>query len=143
MLFFNGLTGLIINILFNSNNIMPKKQVIDDFYSSLGIAKVKTKDKEMENLETEEKDYYAILKRILNKRYILSEKSELIEFHLECIKQYIKTLEKIKSLQLYLEQVKHLSNNRTIEKLERLEILRYKRDNYFNDLLDYNIIDLA
>jgi hypothetical protein len=87
MLFFNGLTGLIINILFNSNNIMPKKQVIDDFYSSLGIAKVKTKDKEMENLETEEKDYYAILKRILNKRYILSEKSELIEFHLECIKK--------------------------------------------------------
>ena len=58
-------------------------------------------------------------------------------------KKYIKTLEKIKSLQLYLEQVKHLSNNRTIEKLERLEILRYKRDDFFNDLLDYNIIDLA
>ena len=98
----------------------------------------------MENLATEEKDYYAILKRILNKRYILSEKSELNIFQLECIKKYIKTLEKIKSLELYFNQVKHLlSNNRTIKKLERLEILRYKRDDFFNDLLDYNIIDLA
>jgi hypothetical protein len=47
MLFLYGSTGLIINILFNSNNIMPNKQVIDDFYSSLGISKVKTKDKEI------------------------------------------------------------------------------------------------
>lgn len=31
---------------------MPKKQVIDDFYSSLGIAKVKTKDKEHLKNET-------------------------------------------------------------------------------------------
>ena len=52
MLFFYGSTGLIINILFNSNNIMTKKQVIDDFYSSLGIAKVKTKDKEHLKNET-------------------------------------------------------------------------------------------
>jgi hypothetical protein len=87
---------------------------------------------------------YELLKSRLNKKYKLIEQSELIEFHLECIKKYIKTLEKIKSLDSYFEVVKHLlSNNRTIKKLERLEILRYKRDNYFNDLLDYNIIDLA
>ena len=104
----------------------------------------------MENLATEEKDYYELFKRLLKnkytfvEKYILAEKSELNTFQLECIKKYIKTLEKIKSLQLYFNQVKHLlSNNRTIKKLNRIEILIDKRDDYFNDLLDYQIIDLA
>ena len=87
---------------------------------------------------------YELLKSRLNKKYKLIEKSELIEFQLQFINTYISLCLQINSLDSYFEVVKHLlSNNRTIKKLERLEILRYKRDNYFNDLLDYNIIDLA
>ena len=87
---------------------------------------------------------YELLKSRLNKKYKLIEKSELIEFQLQFINKYISLCLHINSLDSYFEVVKHLlSNNRTIKKLERLEILRYKRDNYFNDLLDYNIIDLA
>ena len=98
----------------------------------------------MENLATEENDNYEILKKRLNKKYLLVEKSELNEYQLQFIKTYIELINEIISLDNYYKQICHLiSNKKALTKVAEIEILNMKRADMFDNLLDFEIIYLA
>ena len=98
----------------------------------------------MENLATEENDNYEILKKILNKKYKLVKKTRLNKYQLKFIKTYIELIKEIKSLDNYFEQVKHLlSHKRALTKAIEIEKLDMKRSEMFDNLLDFEIINLA
>jgi len=98
----------------------------------------------MENLATEENDNYEILKKILNKKYKLVKKTRLNKYQLNFIKTYIELIKEIKSLDNYFEQVKHLlSNKMALTKAIEIEKLDMKRSEMFDNLLDFEIINLA
>ena len=98
----------------------------------------------MENLIIAENDYYELLKTILNKKYTIVKKSELNKYQLKFIKTYIELINEIKSLDNYYEYVKHLlSNKKALTKAIEIESLNMKRAEMFDNLLDFEIIDLA
>ena len=48
----------------------------------------------LNDFRIDEKDYYYLLKKILNEKYILVKKLKLNEYQLECIKNYIEIVKK-------------------------------------------------
>ena len=95
----------------------------------------------MNNLSPK-KNYYKQLKKKLNKKYCLIEKSELIPIQKEYIKRYIQQWEVIRTLDKYFEEQKgEMSGNKADTISAKLDILGYEADEILNNLIDMDAIN--
>ena len=95
----------------------------------------------MNNLSPK-KNYYKQLKKKLNKKYCLIEKSELIPIQKEYIKRYIQQWEVIRTLDKYFEEQKgEMSGNKADTISAKLDMLGYEADEILNNLIDMDAIN--